>query len=495
MTTSQHKTILRLRHLIRERLLAASRDQHKANRTNHLNELRAHPYVHDTNHDQYVAFSGTDGMVKIQPMVNGKPVKDESDPIQKMFGYPPSMHNHADFLLSPETIRKYEEFVSQGLMIKQEETNTVKDYWMSNRKRAEPGSLLSKVTSQEEVPTEYTKYYLKSSNSKNGFIVDHKKRVIDLSMAWLKYLTRRPGGKPGGAKSNTTYVIPSGDVAFDEKDQGALVKLLKYIMQIDPRVTGDYVIVNSEKYYNKTVAQVLGNRGDKTEIQKALDPATSELWAYHGTSDTFLKSIQRKGLVPGQARELYVDLIPGYSDKLVYMTFSPATAENYATRAAVWYGGKPTVLKIKITDTTKIMPDEDTMGWIDLPRDFTLKKDTKERDYRTGEMKYGKEDVFVRGQIHTQTALQILNKYRSEWDQDEEMKAFADFIKKAIGLLTKKSVKAGVFGYKGTILPTNVSLWRQYPKTSYGPNSKKVDEDVYDAKRKETVSKMKRYDQ
>jgi hypothetical protein len=495
MTTRQQNTIVRLRSLIREQLLASTHNQHKANGTNRLNELRAHPFVHDTNHDQYIAFSGADGVVKIQPAVNGKPVKDSSDPIQKMFGHPPQMHNHADFLLSPETIRKYEEFVSQGLMIKQEETNTIKDYWISNRKRAEPGSLLSTVTSQEEVPTEYTKYYIKSSNPTNGFTVDHKKHVIDLSTAWLEYLTRRPGGKPGGAKSNTTYVIPSGDVAFEEKDQGALLKLLRYIMQIDPRVTGDYAIVNSEKYYNKTVAQVLGNKGDKTEVQKALDPSTAELWAYHGTSDTFLKSIQRRGLVPGQARELYVDLIPGYSDKLIYMTFSPSEAENYATRAAVWYGGKPTVLKVKITDTTKIMPDEDTMGWIKLPRDFTIKKSTQEQDWRTGEMKYGKENVVVSDQIHTQTALRILNKDRAAWDQDEEMKAFSDFIKKAIGLLTKESVKAGVFGYKGAILPSNVSLWRQYPKTSYGPNSKDVDKDVYDAKRKETVSKMKRYDQ
>ena len=75
---------------------------------------------------------------------------------------------------------------------------------------------------------------------------------------------------------------------------------------------------------------------------------------------------------PGVRDESYADLIPGYSNKNVYLTFSVSEAENYATRESIWNGGSPLVIRVEIPDPTKIVADEDYFAWVSLPRTYML---------------------------------------------------------------------------------------------------------------------------
>jgi hypothetical protein len=166
---------------------------------------------------------------------------------------------------------------------------------------------------------------------------------------------RKPGSDPN--RQYPSYVIPSGDVTAGTTQD--VKKLLKHVTLKDTRDVLDYPIVGNEKFYGMTVRDVLEQRG-ASETQRATDPSATDLVAYHGTSSNLAKNILSKGLRPGKSQYSYVDQVDGWSEGNVYLSISPTAAENYATRAAIWYGGKPTVLRVTVPDPANIVADEDT---------------------------------------------------------------------------------------------------------------------------------------
>lgn len=201
-------------------------------------------------------------------------------------------------------------------------------------------------------PQEYKEFWqIKSGNS---LIVNVKDKLIDVDVGKFTNVMTRRGDKRRNVKS---YTMPSAGIGFQAPK--IFKDVLRFVMKNDKRVTTDYGIVGNPAFKNRTIRDVLGS----TEGADALKNS-GELTFYHGTSLKRWSRIEKSGLNPGNAPEVYVDLVPGFSEKNVYLTTSVETAENYATRAAIDDRSQAVVLKVIIRDPTKLRPDEDSMGWI-----------------------------------------------------------------------------------------------------------------------------------
>ena len=130
----------------------------------------------------------------------------------------------------------------------------------------------------------------------------------------------------------------------------------------DLGVTDDYIIKGAPPNLPKpkgskypTVGSVLTGMSsyDQDIVQQKED-----LIMYHGTSEARWEIIQQKGLLPGQAGEVYNDLIPGYSEFNVYLATTPKAAQFYARRQAKKDDSKSIVLQVKVPDPDRLKADD-----------------------------------------------------------------------------------------------------------------------------------------
>ncbi len=424
--------------------------------------------------------------------------------------------------LTPEQIRKAEELVALGLYEKSEREVSYKEIDFKYRKNR-PGTASARWLTQSDVPDMH-KYYLPKGAGFEYLLVDTDNKLVSLDATWTERRTRRGANTPTKTVKDKSYVIPSGDVAFVGKEV-TLKKLFSHLLQVDPRVTPDYKIVSpDDKYRGQTIGQaVVVNR--TTDV--AVGGAKGKITAYHGTTTARWEDIEKRGMLPGKFEEDYSDQIAGYSSKNLYFTMDPHTAENYATRAAIWYGGNPLILKVEIPDITKIIPDEDSLNWFPLSREYVLtqtdriKKDEKwdpetfgwkvtKTSEPGGKHKIGREQHFN----NIMRVVRLANKSVTgeysprdvskapeaglEWVQDDEFKALMrDIESKLMSSLAAGLTRIGTFAYRGRIPPKFIKRWKQYPKKSY---PKAVDtgtggapNDEYQKTRQSVLDKVKRF--
>lgn len=260
-----------------------------------------------------------------------------------------------------------------------------------------------------------------------ALVVNHDDKTINLDVAERSQYMNRRGGKHG-SKTGRSYTIPHANTAFDNVHE--LQKILKAIMNDDPQVTGDYRIVGSPNHEG-TVGDVLGRKRPGDQIAKGTDTMVF----YHGTSEKRLPNIKAKGLNPGNAPFIYVDLVPNYSEHNVYLAATVTDAENYATRAAVDDASKAVVLKVIVRDVTKITLDEDNANW--LP---------------------------VTGPDGEKTEIHFRHVGWRQWPNAQQI------IQQYMALIVKSANNSGTVAYRGRIPAKDVSV-----HSSYKPASMKKD--------------------
>ena len=386
-----------------------------------------------------------------------------------------------DYDLNPDSLAKIEKLAAAGLVQKSEASEKYPKIMFKYRE-GEEGSPAASWQSPEDVPSSYTAYRVLGPKKGFGIRVNHDKGEISMDLSFLDWMSRRGGQKPGSDPNRQypSYVIPSGDVTAGTVQN--VKKLLKHVSQRDTRDILDYPIVGNEKFYGMTVRDVLEQRG-ASETQRATDPSATDLVAYHGTSSNLANNILSKGLRPGRSQYSYVDQVEGWSEGNVYLSISPTEAENYATRAAIWYGGKPTVLRITVPDTTKIVADEDTWRKFKLDEPFTV-----------GD---GSDDDVEHTHVHPRDWPRNRDYWLEKgWIDDRTAASVDAQVEREIKTNIKSGLKgsSGAFAYRGPIMPKFIEKWREYPKKSYGPESK-LDQEKYDKIRADVLAKMKRLDQ
>lgn len=268
-------------------------------------------------------------------------------------------------------------------------------------------------------------YYVSESES---FVINHENQTINLDVAKRSKSMSRRGGKTNakGAGSRS-YTIPHADTAFDNIHE--LQKMIKAIMAIDHRLTDDYKIKGSPNFDEVTVGEALKKERPGDQIVKG--GQAKPMVFYHGTSEKRLVGIKAKGLNPGNAPLIYVDLVDDYSKFNIYLSTTVTQAENYATRAAVDDGGKAVVLKVIVHDPTKIIMDEDNTNWLDVtnPKGEETSIHFKHNNWRSWP-----------------SAPQIMQKYMMK--------------------LASSANKTGAVAYRGRIPPSDVSVFSTYKPSS-----------------------------
>jgi len=422
----------------------------------------------------------------------------------------------SEYDLTPEQIAKAEELVSSGFYVKYTRKDEYPEITFKHHRRV-PQTAASLWNSPADVPKEHVAY----GPARNGFeflLIDTDNKLVSLDASWTGGESRRGGGRPGEASRDVSYVMPSGDVAFTSSGLG-LQKLFKHLVQVDPRVTPDYKIVSpDDKYEGKTIGQV---SGEQRVTDVALGNAPGPLFAYHGTSVKRWPEIEQRGMHPGKFEVAYVDQIPGYSDKNLYFTFDPHTAENYATRAAVWDKAAALILKVEIPDITRIVPDEDAMGLFTLSREYTLtqtERTTTTWDWTLADpqvkgTKPG-DKITLAGEQSPRSIMKMLrmaNQTRGgygktvdeepgagpEYVVDSEYVALVNEIQQKMASFLTRSLGGETFAYRGWIPPKFVKKWKTYPRKRYpsvvdkGGGTGREYEDT----RQAVLKKVKRYDE
>jgi len=426
-----------------------------------------------------------------------------------------------DYDLTPEQLRKAEELVALGLYEKSSpRKEEYKDSTFKYLKRV-PGSAGENWKKPSDIPDTHI-YYGPVGANFEYLLVDTVNKRVSLDATWTDHQSRRGASTPKKTVKDKSYVMPSGDVAFVGKEI-ALKKLFNHLMQVDPRVTPDYKIFSpDDKYEGQTIGQA-GSAPRTTDI--AVGGVRGTIMAYHGTTTARWPDIEKKGMLPGKFEDAYGDQIEGYSSKNLYFTMDPHTAENYATRSAIWYGGKPLILKVEIPDITRIVPDEDNLSWFNLDREYTLTQSDRIKKNETwnpetygwnvtttsepgGKHTIAREQHF-KNIIRTVRLANTTVAYGKdigeapeaglEWAKDEEFSALMkDIDSKIMSFLTTGITRKGTFAYRGWIPPKFIKRWKEYPKKAY---PKVVDTgkvggtgDEYQETRKDVLSKVKRFE-
>lgn len=268
----------------------------------------------------------------------------------------------------------------------------------------------------------------------DSLVVDVNKKLIDLDATdWLQELDRRRGK----GNSSKSYIIPNA--ASQHSNILKFQKVVKSLMNFDKRVDGTFNIVGNPKYEGMSVSDVLAT-GD--ELEPMLNSGKYKpITMYHGTSQTRWNRIKEKGLNPGNAPFVYVNLVEDYSEHNVYLTTSVAVAENYATRAAIDDKSLAIVLKVTVLDPTKFVTDEDNMNWMWVTSPGEPWSETPK----------GEEvEIHFKHKLWRQwpNASQIIAKYQTN--------------------LIKTLRKSGTVAYKGRIPVNNVELYATYKPASMG---------------------------
>lgn len=283
-------------------------------------------------------------------------------------------------------------------------------------------------------------------------VVDVDQKTIDFDQAkFQNYRGRRPN-----SNKTKSYVIPHEGSMGSSTLQTQ--KVLKAVMQHDKRVDPGFQVVGNPKWEGQTLSIVLKARdeGNAIAVGKS-EPVT----LYHGTSMKRWEVIKQKGMLPGKAPTVYVDLVAGYSEFNVYMTTSISEAENYATRAAMDDRSNAAVLAITVRDLTKFTFDEDGANWLTIkaPGPPWTKREKGE-----------------------EMEMHFRHQYEVPWQTwPNANEIWGHFTKKII----KNLHKAQTIGYKGRIPAKDIVLF-----ASYKPKGMKLEPEQaeFDAARAETMA-------
>jgi len=427
-----------------------------------------------------------------------------------------------DYDLTPAQMQKAEELVALGIFEKSApRKEEYKDSTFKYLKRA-PGSAGENWQKPSDIPDTHVYYGPKGANFEY-LLVDTENKLVSLDATWTDHQSRRGASTPTKTVKDKSYVMPSGDVAFVGKET-SLKKLFNHLMQADPRVSADYKIVSPDDKYEGQTIGLAGSSPRTTDI--AVGGVQGTITAYHGTTTARWKDIEKKGMLPGKFEDAYGDQIEGYSSKNLYFTMDPHTAENYATRAAIWYGGNPLILKVEIPDITRIVPDEDNLNWFQLDREYTLTQSERIRKNEswnpetygwnvTTTSEPGEKHTIAREQ-HFKNIMRTVRLANAtvaygkdigeapeaglEWVKDSEFNALMkDIDSKMMSFLTTGITRKGTFAYRGWIPPKFIKKWKEYPKKAY---PKVVDTgklggtgDEYETTRQSVLKKVKRFDE
>ncbi|NBR00760.1 MAG: hypothetical protein EBT79_10030 [Actinobacteria bacterium] len=319
--------------------------------------------------------------------------------------------------------------------------------------------------------------------------VDTTRGTVDFDMSWNGGMNRRQG-LPNNHQRSQTYVIPSGDTAFRGMSNTQAVKLLTHLMRVDPRVTPDFRIVNSERYRGRTVGDVAGDPRDVDVAMTGRGRAgmPTPLVVYHGTSTMRAKTILKEGFVPGRQRFEYPDQVPGYTNRNVYLTVNPEDAENYATRQAIFDKSNAAVLRVTIPpdELGNIVFDEDmASGWVPLKREYvlTVADPNQFNGLRTG------ETYVLKDEVHAGTLFRRM--MSGAYADTEDFRALVADVHDPKKYL-KNSLRAGLVTYAGPVPASWVEMYRSYPRVKY-PTEDRLKFDEYQRIRRETQEKMVRH--
>lgn len=400
--------------------------------------------------------------------------------------------------MTPDEVERAELLAKLGLLTKSTSKTTYKDIEFKYR-GSRQGTPAAQWKSPADVPDEETSYLRKSGVVLGQWaLIDTIKKTVDLDISFLEYMTRRPGLN----NREATYVIPSGDVSFTENIL-ELQKTLRHILKNDSRVTPEFRILGDEKYRKDTIGSVIA-RPRETDVAFG-HVKQQTLKAYHGTSSVRWSVIEKKGLIPGRAGDTYVDLVPGYSEKNIYLTLSPRDAENYATRQTLKDGGRAVILEIAVPDLSRLMPDEDSIGQMTLSRTYNIKQ-TPTLQYARGswdrmlEPRDPKQITQASfGEVMRMLAVKN-SKYEDDTESkrfvfDDEYKAMLAEIERQFPVWLKRGLaKAGTFAYRGWIPPQYIRKFMEYKKARY-PGESKLRFPEYQRIRKEVQQTAKRFDE
>lgn len=171
-------------------------------------------------------------------------------------------------------------------------------------------------------------------------------------------------------------------VANVKEFKQAIQSLQKY------KVTSDFKLKGVPPHIPKTVKDVLKLRDS---LDLLLDIKQTSVM-FHGTSEKRWEMIKRRGLIPrvldpnrNDKDDVYVDLIPDYSEHNVYVTTNKKTADFYAKRQAQKDDSYPIVLRVEIPDKNNLIPDDRFVNKKTQAYDFTA---FKKSVYELGELAY-----------------------------------------------------------------------------------------------------------
>lgn len=305
----------------------------------------------------------------------------------------------------------------------------------------------------------------------SALIVRPKEKKIDLDVSsQAQAQTRRPNTKIGnwGSKfRKSTPILGADHSAITHHD---LRKVLHDLSKVHD--VSDYTITGQDEHEGKRVRDFLK---EKTPHEKYL--SGEEFTAYHGTSKKRAEGILKGGLRPGNRTEDYPDLVKGYSEHNTYLTTSPATAANYATRESINDKSDPVVLKVRVHPSLhdKIRKDEDSMHWAQSSADPHLLK--RFRDRNPGTLPKGETEPM---DFHFKNLSGPDGKMRwpvrDEWMDPEKIPrgvSVSDYKEKlgkeAAEVFTKSPVNLNsrdTFAVRGSIHPRFLSVHKAWKRSS-----------------------------
>ena len=171
-------------------------------------------------------------------------------------------------------------------------------------------------------------------NQLNG-VVDLKGRVVTIHKEWA-------------SDKNGRDVLRQRSIADRRSLQGALRRLSAY------GVEGSFRLKGLPAEFPKTVDGFLSLTDPTDEILAGRPVAL-----YHGTSALRANEILRFGLLPGQTPDTYTDLIPGYSERNVYLANTRKGAEFYGKRQAMKDRDDAfVILEVRVMDAARLLADD-----------------------------------------------------------------------------------------------------------------------------------------
>ena len=352
----------------------------------------------------------------------------------------------------------------------------------------------------------------KNYNAINGILlVNNVNKTINLDVTIFsgEQNRRREGNIP----------ILSGQVGIDKIND--LIKCIKTLIMFDKRVI-DYSIIGDDRIKDKTVSDLINKK--QQVVSDIYDPKTKSLTFFNGTSLYRYETIKKSGLIPGKFDETYIDLIDGYSEKNIYLSFNAFTASNYATRQTIKDGGGDAVILKVILNSyqiQKLLPDEDSMGYlfneINMPminslikkfpilidifgskEDFASKVNIKnmDNDIKRFNIHYGLDSNYSK-EFRDKTK-NALEKYGLQYDYDNyknsklykiENDLYFTLLDMFIRTSFTKSVKKECnVAYSGIIKPNQINLFKSW---DIGDKIHERDDYIHDEDYNNAIEKQK----